>query len=346
MLDSRINYGFNKPITSPQFMANQGVSKPVEYEEKHGISSGAKLGIGLGLLALAATGYYIVNRGKTKTSGGVSSQVDNLQKQINELKEKIKTNYLKEEAEIFERKNKDVLTLNDISYLHVKHKEEGINHIGAKSIDDLNYLIKEYTEPSGFAYGLKSKEQAKMNEFSKNVRNRLSELQNDSVWLELRKIRKQILKDKKSRRVNNTIITKDVNELARLELINEALYSKYHGTKTDFMKMFDLSLDDILKLIKDPKVGEKYDELLKSINYAHIKPAISGAQRLHIGNFVNTSKYLSAKENVNFYNNQLKNLIVTKNSLQEEINTLKEKYLNSDDVKIIKELIKKRSDNL
>lgn len=66
MLDSRINQNFNRPIVSPQFRASQNASKPVDAEEKQGMSSTAKWAIGLGLTALAATGIYFATKGQVK----------------------------------------------------------------------------------------------------------------------------------------------------------------------------------------------------------------------------------------------------------------------------------------
>ena len=66
MLDSRINQNFNRPIVSPQFRASQSVTKPVDAEEKQGMSSTAKWAIGLGLTALAATGIYFATKGQVK----------------------------------------------------------------------------------------------------------------------------------------------------------------------------------------------------------------------------------------------------------------------------------------
>ena len=66
MLDSRINQNFNRPIVSPQFRASQNVSKPVEAEEKQGLSTTAKWAIGLGLTALASYGIYAFTKGCVK----------------------------------------------------------------------------------------------------------------------------------------------------------------------------------------------------------------------------------------------------------------------------------------
>ena len=66
MLDSRINQNFNRPIVSPQFRASQNASKPVEAEEKQGLSTTAKWAIGLGLTALASYGIYAFTKGRVK----------------------------------------------------------------------------------------------------------------------------------------------------------------------------------------------------------------------------------------------------------------------------------------
>ena len=65
MTDLRIN-NFNKTITSPQFRANENVTKPIELDEKKGLSSGAKWAIGTGLAILGTYGIYLATRGKVK----------------------------------------------------------------------------------------------------------------------------------------------------------------------------------------------------------------------------------------------------------------------------------------
>lgn len=65
MLDSRINQDFNRSIVNPQFMASQNASKPVEAEEKQGMSTAAKWAIGLGLTALAAIGISMLTKKST-----------------------------------------------------------------------------------------------------------------------------------------------------------------------------------------------------------------------------------------------------------------------------------------
>ena len=62
------NTSFNRPIVNPQFRANENMSKPVETEDKKGLSKGAKWAIGLGLTALAAGGIYLATKGKVKPS--------------------------------------------------------------------------------------------------------------------------------------------------------------------------------------------------------------------------------------------------------------------------------------
>ena len=68
MLDSRISQNFNRPIANPQFRASQNVSKPIEAEEKQGMSPTAKWAIGIGLTALASYGiYYALTKGRVKS---------------------------------------------------------------------------------------------------------------------------------------------------------------------------------------------------------------------------------------------------------------------------------------
>ena len=341
-----ISTGFNRQIANPHFRGSQNVSKPIETEDKKGLSNSAKWGVGLGLTALAATGIYLTTRGKVKASTGVNSQADNIQKQINELKDKIKTNYLREKSEItkkyFDDKN---FTLNEISVLHHKHANEGSTHlVGAKSINDLNYLIKDFTEPTGILHGHKSTAQSKIDKFFKSVKERLTELQKDSDWVELRKMRKQILKNRKARRVDKSI-PKDPNEYTRLELINDALYSKYHGKKTDIMEVFDLSLDDILKLIKNPNTEDEYLKICKANNLFKLKPAITSNYPLRLDNFMVTTNYREAKETIKSLNERLIGLKEAQGNMHKELKKLAEKYHNSEDVKKLQDLITKKTNS-
>jgi hypothetical protein len=96
MLDSRINQNFNRSIVSPQFRATQNVSKPVEAEEKQGMSTTAKWTIGLGLTALASYGIYALTKGRAK---GVTPKPEN---PIPEIKE-MAVNAFKEAGNKFEK---------------------------------------------------------------------------------------------------------------------------------------------------------------------------------------------------------------------------------------------------
>lgn len=65
MTDLRIN-NFNKAIASPQFRANENVTKPTELDDKKGLSKGAKWAIGTGLAILGTYGIYLATKGKVK----------------------------------------------------------------------------------------------------------------------------------------------------------------------------------------------------------------------------------------------------------------------------------------
>lgn len=345
MAGININTNFNREIISPNFRAKQNVSKPVDIDDKKGLSTETKWVIGLGLTALASYAIYRMTKGRIKTGNTDTSQVDNIQKQINELKNKIKTNYLEEKNKITQKYfDSGNFTMNECSLLHDKHKKEGsLYHIGPKSIDDLNYLIKDYSEPSGKSYGIKSSAQSEIDNFSKSIKERLSELQKDSDWVELRKMRKQILKNRKARRFDNSI-PKDPNESSRLELINDVLYSKYNGKKTNLMERLSLSIDDVIKLIKNPNTNDEYIKILKTNDAFDIEPAIDTVYPLRLSLFTDTSKYDEAKNTIKALNERLNELKGEKSKLHEELKNLAENYRNSDDVKNLQELIKKSKD--
>ena len=63
-----IGTNFNRTVTSPQFRANENVTKTTELDEKKGLSKGAKWAIGAGLAILGTYGIYLATRGKIKPS--------------------------------------------------------------------------------------------------------------------------------------------------------------------------------------------------------------------------------------------------------------------------------------
>lgn len=71
-----IGTNFNNAITSPQFRANENVTKPTDLDEKKGLGKGAKWAIGTGLAILGTYGVYALTKGKVKPT-----------KRIDEIKE-------------------------------------------------------------------------------------------------------------------------------------------------------------------------------------------------------------------------------------------------------------------
>ena len=154
MLDSRINYDSNKPITSPQFSAKQGVSKLVETENKKGLSKGAKWAIGAGLAILGTYGIYLATRGKIKPSTNPTKKeiIENGEKFFIE-ENNIFTSYKdingKLRKKVIKGKDGSIYAINkyskDTGYL-IEHKEVGPNRReyffdGSEFIEDMPVIV-------------------------------------------------------------------------------------------------------------------------------------------------------------------------------------------------------------
>ena len=80
-----IGTNFNRTVTSPQFRANENVTKTTELDEKKGLSKGAKWAIGAGLTILGTYGIYYLTKGKSlkKKPGNIGdtnkTNINNLQ---------------------------------------------------------------------------------------------------------------------------------------------------------------------------------------------------------------------------------------------------------------------------
>lgn len=85
MSDSSISQKFNMPIATPQFRSsNTNPINPTTKENK-GLSTGAKVAIGSGLVALASYGIYLATRGKVKPKTTPPATTNNPVQEIKEL---------------------------------------------------------------------------------------------------------------------------------------------------------------------------------------------------------------------------------------------------------------------
>ena len=85
MSDLSISQKFNMPIATPQFRSsNTNPINPTTKENK-GLSTGAKVAIGTGLVALASYGIYVATRGKVKPKTTLPATTNN--HPVQEIKE-------------------------------------------------------------------------------------------------------------------------------------------------------------------------------------------------------------------------------------------------------------------
>ena len=86
MSDLSITQKFNMPIATPQFRSsNTTPITPVHQKENKGLSTGAKVAIGTGLVALASYGIYVATRGKVKPKTTPPVTTNNPVQEIKEL---------------------------------------------------------------------------------------------------------------------------------------------------------------------------------------------------------------------------------------------------------------------
>ena len=86
MSDLSISQKFNMPIATPQFRSsNTTPITSVPQKENKGLSTGAKVAIGTGLVALASYGIYLATRGKVKPKTTPPATTNNPVQEIKEL---------------------------------------------------------------------------------------------------------------------------------------------------------------------------------------------------------------------------------------------------------------------
>lgn len=90
MSDFSISQKFNMPIATPQFRSSNTNPISSTNKENKGLSTGAKVAIGTGLVALASYGIYMATKGKVKPESMISEKVLSNGKKIIKKVEKTK----------------------------------------------------------------------------------------------------------------------------------------------------------------------------------------------------------------------------------------------------------------
>ncbi len=323
----------NARLNKPSF-----TSEPKTQEEK---SNGKALLLG-SLVALAiGGGIYLATRGKSKgssTSSAASQTVSNteaspvkaLEEKITKLKQDIRGRFV--EARDSYWGNRDNLggsplfITNDlglINYAHsIKQADEVLTRLlKAKDVADAKKVLAE---------------------FSQSVRSKLAELSTDADWVEMRKLRKQLIKDDLNKNYNGE----------RLSLINEILYAKVNG-KSKFLDIIGLSVDDAIRMVKAQEFPkDTYSNLIRrasnvgtmDANFKRImrdeNQMVSPLTKMHFGDFNNID---IARFTIRENQRQIKHTLEWQEKFHERLevfhNTVLADFRQSDKVKQLKQLV-------
>lgn len=313
-----------KGVNGVNRVNNNTTTKP-NSEDKKPVSKtviGASL---VGLAALASVGIYLATKGKGKgvnikqdmvdelNNQATAEKLKELQKQANELKNKIGREY-------WNKLGLDKKFISGRSPL-----DRGAYKELAKDKKEMQKLLDE-NEPIA-------------KEFSTRVRSSVKALQNDPEYAELRKLRHQYIKESNQGNHQN---------IFRLNLLNEVLYTKLNnGQKTPYFEKLGLSVDEVIKIIKDKSLhtGEVYNAVMKNIPNQNalvgLKNCTDHFNCLDLQSlFINGDKGMDALYNVKRARNYLDGKVAetTAQRIREARVNVAQEVRQSDDVKALKEL--------
>ncbi|MCR5266469.1 MAG: hypothetical protein K6E29_07750 [Cyanobacteria bacterium RUI128] len=332
-----INQGVNKPTT-----VNNNVTSKPKTDEKKPVSKtviGASL---VGLAALASVGIYLATKGKGKVKPQTiidevknpinNTQLEELQKQANELKDKIKVAYQKKLAQPFDGN----LTLIEQDAL----RQEGKTMItSSKDFDKAkDYIIHLHENDGPHRDFYIPAKQLKENVY-KDIKSKLSELQKDADWIELRKIRKNLLKQSKTSTKRDRAIIG-----SHIELIDNILLSKVSKDSSIpklFEDFYSMDIKDATKLAKSST-----KRVFDTVDYkSEIRPfdtTVMDLRNLKLSDFFKkeVKTWNSANNTVKGVEEELIKLDEKKHEFKELQKTLAKEIRQSDDVKALKELNK------
>ncbi len=345
------NYKFNAPAFT---------SEPEKTEDKKEIGNTGKALILTGLAALAATGIYLATRGRggsknvtqaandNPVTQGVSDEVKALKEKIATLKDSIKTKYSAEREKIDDAANGSQLNIFQRNCLeHAKSGKPNADRI--KSVMDFDRTIKYIKEAKHHNDKSIADWQSDISNYPKVLKAKLQELSNDSDWIELRKLRHKIQISQ----------CKDNDDFRRLELIDEVLFSKANNETSAYLKIFNLSVEDAIKLIKSPNTYEEFkkiEELVKKTNPVNYNR--STFVRMNLGYKISVNNlYLSGDTNkeiltvyhdakmapgeIKKFERTIADLLEQKQNYQQKVIDLANKTRQSAEVKELKKLVAK-----
>lgn len=305
-------------------------------ETKKGISTTTKVVVGTGLAALAAVGIYLATKGKAKnlkpqnlseeiTTITNKSEINELKTQVKELKAKIRTAY------------RTKLKENSIDF---KSQRGPADNGAYKVLDsDQKEMRKQLAD-----------NQPIIDDFSKKVRTTIKELQKDSDYKELQKMRHKYKKEMYDKSGN---FTGNYNNVRKLELINEVLYTKLNnGQKTPYFSQLGISVEEAIGIIKNKTLTNediskmifaKFDKKAR-ISLGTAQKAVSNGinafylQDAFIGGSNVKHAYFDAKKAKNFLNNNV--VQNTKKRIRDVRVKVAQEMRSHEDVKKLKELNK------
>lgn len=265
------------------------------------------------------------------------SELNLLKEQAAKLKEKIKTDYLSKRQNVLlsSEHTIDNCSMLDIAVLNQAGSQ--VVNKKALTLKDYDILINDYTKPGGEWFKRKNDDKQWISDFFSGVKDRLSELNKDSDWVEMRKMRKELIKNKKMHRSKGI---KDIpkNEIERLELINEILYAKYTNQKPEILSCTGATVNDLIRIVKDKNTADKYHKLLEENSWPLFKTSLTPGT-LRLAQFDYRALELQTKrDSLVFYDKRVNELRMAKEELKNMYKQLASETRSSDDVQKLKEL--------
>ena len=319
--------------------------------------------VGTGLAALAAVGIYLATKGKgakatqevaTEMTHGSAEQLKNLQEQAKQLKAKMKNAYLEKLSK--HRPAKELSLVESDTFQSIPGHENQ-NYI--RSSKDWK-AIKEYhmnlhkddalpTEPSSIYSYYPAK--ARRDMLSSQIKNRLKELQSDKDWVELRKVRKGLIKDLKLLDINS-----EEGKIIRGQLcdINEILESKVLNIQDDYNKCHTMNIDDASKAMKkryknlnefatayqNEYKGDEIDLRVYNENLGKLSLLDDAPLTIHNMFTPQESQWRMASDSVAGFEKQFKEYDENIPKTQEFLKNLAQEFRASEDSKQLKEINK------
>lgn len=316
--------------------------KKQETEKKQAVSN-TVIGVGLvGLAALASIGVYLATKGKGKVkpqelveetkNQANTSKLEELKQQAQELKDRIRASYQERLSGFLPIQNFESLVIQD------GFRQGGKTNItSSKDFDRAKDYITHLHENDGPSRDFYLPAKQLKNDIFSNLKSQLSVLQKDSDWVELRKIRKNLLKQKKTATKENRPIIE-----FHIELIDNILLSKVSKDSskvTLFEELFGMNLKEASKMARKSS-KEVFENVDYHSNNRPFETMAMDSRQLKLSDFFKqeVKQWGIANNTVKDTESVFKFLDNQKQKFQEYQKTLAQEFRQSDDVKALKEL--------